>query len=124
MDELRRFLKERTVPLLLLTVLTAAMLLFANRASGLPALRAVPGLGQEQAESALLGRSRQEVLAAWGDPDGTLSGLFGDIYTLDSGDLVIVYYDTEPMNQGTASHLTVPLQHILSGRLEKEGITS
>ncbi|WP_297871890.1 hypothetical protein [uncultured Oscillibacter sp.] len=50
--------------------------------------------------------------AAWGEPDGMLSGFFGGIYTLDSGGQVTVYYDTEPMNQGTADSQTIPVTHI------------
>ena len=50
--------------------------------------------------------------AAWGEPDGMLSGLFGDIYTLDSGRQIVVYYDTQPLNDGTGDGHTVPVRHI------------
>ena len=49
---------------------------------------------------------------AWGEPDGTLSGFFGDIYELESGGQVILYYDTEPMSQGTADSSTVPVWYV------------
>lgn len=42
-------------------------------------------------------------------PDGMLSGLFGDIYTLEDGAQVIVYYDTEPMNRGEADSYAIPV---------------
>lgn len=80
--------------------------------AGFPALEDLPAMGQEAAEAALLGRAREEILNAWGQPDGGLSGLFGDIYTLENGSHVIVYYDPEPMNQGIADANTVPVQFI------------
>ena len=67
----------------------------------------------EAAEAALLGLPREDVLRAWGEPDGCLSGLFGDIYTLESGARITVYYDTEPMGQGTADGQTVPVERVL-----------
>ena len=69
-------------------------------------------MGQEAAEAALLGRERQEILRAWGEPDGMLSGFFGDVYHLDGASRVIVYYDTEPMNNGTAGSDTVPVEQV------------
>ena len=64
------------------------------------------------AEAALLGLPRQEILNAWGEPDGSLSGFFGDIYQLESGMCITVYYDPEPMNRGAADSCTVPVQYI------------
>ena len=116
-----RFLKQRAAPLLLLAALTAGLLIFAGRTgSDLPALQSISSLGQEAAEAALLGTPRQEVLSAWGEPDGMLSGFFGDIYALSSTVQVIVYYDTSRMSQGAADSLTVPVQHILIADSEKE----
>lgn len=77
-----------------------------------PNREAVSAMGQEAAEAALLGRERREVLRAWGEPDGTLSSLFGDIYRLENGGHVIIYYDTEPMNSGTAGLSTIPVEYI------------
>lgn len=116
-----RFFRERAAPLLLLAALTAGLLVFAGRTgSDLPALQSILSLGQEAAEAALLGTPRQEVLSAWGEPDGMLSGFFGDIYALSSTVQVIVYYDTSRMSQGAADSLTVPVQHILIADSEKE----
>ena len=80
--------------------------------NGFPDRAAVSAMGQEAAEAALLGRERQEILRAWGEPDGMLSGFFGDVYHLDGASRVIVYYDTEPMNNGTASSDTVPVEQV------------
>lgn len=97
----------------LLAVLLLALGLWGREKTGLPTLEKLPGMGQEAAQSALLGRERREILAAWGNPDGMLSGFFGDIYGLESGAQVIVYYDTDPLNDGTADSNTVPVEHVL-----------
>ena len=91
----------------------------AGRSAGRTGPAIFPGpenlaaLGPEAAEAALLGLPREDVLRAWGEPDGCLSGLFGDIYTLESGARITVYYDTEPMSQGTADGQTVPVERVL-----------
>lgn len=89
-----------------------ALAVSLSLSSSLPSPDAVAAMTPEAADTALLGQSRHRVLAAWGEPDGMLSGFFGDIYTLDSGGQVTVYYDTEPMNQGTADSQTIPVTHI------------
>ena len=111
---MRSFFKGRGLPAAMLAALTAAALLLAWKAApaGLPGSEALFGMGPEAAETALLGHPRREILNAWGMPDGMLSGLFGDIYTLEDGAQVIVYYDTEPMNRGLADSYTVPVERI------------
>jgi len=43
----------------------------------------------------LLGISESNVHDIWGEPDGHLSGLWGDIYKIDGMDkYAIVYYDS------------------------------
>jgi len=42
-----------------------------------------------------VGMSREEVHKIMGEPVGMLSGLYGDIYKLDEGSGVIIYYDSE-----------------------------
>lgn len=111
---MRAFFKGRALPAAIVAALTAAALFLAGKTApaGLPLPEALSALGQEQAEAALLGLPRQEILNAWGEPDGMLSGLFGDIYALEDGVQVIVYYDTEPMNRGLADSYTVPVEHV------------
>ncbi len=109
------FFSGRTLPAAALAVLTAVVLAFAARTgpAGLPPPEDLAALGPEAAEAALLGLPRGDVLRAWGEPDGMLSGFFGDIYSLEDGTRIIVYYDTEPMNQGTAGSRAVPVEHVL-----------
>lgn len=111
---MRTFFRGRALPAAALAVLTAAALLLAGKTgpTGLPGPEELPGLGREAAEAALLGLPRQGVLDAWGEPDGMLSGFFGDIYALEDGAHITVYYDTEPMNRGLADSYTVPVEFV------------
>lgn len=94
-------------------VLAALALVFSlSLPRSLPGPAAAAAMTPEAAEAALSGLPRKEILSAWGEPDGMLSGFFGDVYALDGGGQVIIYYDTEPMNQGTAGNRTVPVAHI------------
>ena len=89
---MRRFLKGRALPAAALAVITAAASALAGRGgpAGFPGSEELPNLGWEAAEDVLLGLPRQEILNAWGEPDGTLSGFFGDIYELERGGQVIL----------------------------------
>lgn len=97
-----RFLKGRFFPAAMLALVTAAAILLAGRKTPavLPGPGDLPDMGWEAAEAALLGLPRRDILNAWGQPDGMLSGLFGDIYTLEDGGQVVLYYDTELMGRG------------------------
>ncbi|MCI8813232.1 MAG: hypothetical protein HFG12_08360 [Oscillibacter sp.] len=108
------FFRGRTPPAAALAALTAAVFLLAGKTApaGLPGPEELPIMGREAAEAALLGLPRQEILNAWGEPDGSLSGFFGDIYQLESGKCITVYYDPEPMNRGAADSCTIPVQYI------------
>ena len=43
----------------------------------------------------IIGYSQGEIHRVHGEPSGTLSGFTGDIYYLDNGTQVILYYDSE-----------------------------
>ncbi len=43
----------------------------------------------------VVGSTRQQLTQRWGEPDGILSGFFGDIWITDSGDEIIAYYDSD-----------------------------
>ena len=53
--------------------------------------------GQEELDEKLIGISREDLLAIWGEPDGHLSGFWGDTWQLDNekGEHIIVYYDKD-----------------------------
>ncbi len=67
--------------------------------SGLPTPEEAAAMTAEAAAEALAEIPREELLEAWGEPDGCLSGLFGDVYKVSEERTVIVYYDA-PSNGG------------------------
>lgn len=69
----------------------------AGKPGSLPNLDEIPGCTQEQLDETLPGRSREELLGAWGEPDGMLSGFYGDIWNLsgEDRDRIILYYDAD-----------------------------
>ncbi len=64
--------------------------------AGFPTPEEILSMNQAEAEEALQGRPREDILSAWGEPDGSLSGLFGDIYRLEDSSIILYY------NVGTA----------------------
>lgn len=91
---------ELTKKRILLVLALMGMIAFAAVFSGghpqILSLQAIRALSEEQAVQALAGIHRNDIIAAWGKPDASLSGMFGDIYGVgDSGKAVIVYYDAD-----------------------------
>lgn len=87
-------------------VLTAAVLLCgvllwrwayaaAKHTDNIPALASLQTHGEAYANEELIGYKRAQILSVWGEPDGMLSGLFGDIWDFqpDSKDYIILYYN-------------------------------
>ncbi len=79
---------------------------FANRPDGttdvmefseVKGLVLLKGYTQEEIEEKLKGECRDNLLVSWGEPDGMLSGMWGDIWFLDDaeGKKIIVYYDSD-----------------------------
>lgn len=58
-----------------------------------PTKAEIAAMTDQEATEALAGTSREALLKAWGEPDGMLSGMFGDIYDALEDKFVIVYYD-------------------------------
>lgn len=58
-----------------------------------PAPEELAAMTEEAATKALAGTLREELLKVWGEPDGELSGMYGDIYAAPGGRSVIVYYN-------------------------------
>lgn len=60
---------------------------------------------QEQLEEKLVGLSNEELRHLWGEPDGMLSGFWGDIWNLsdESNQQVIIYYSED----GIVEHVLV-----------------
>lgn len=60
-------------------------------------LVAEKGYAEEDFQDELLGQHRENIIHAWGDPDGMLSGFWGDIWYLsdESNKQIILYYDKD-----------------------------
>ena len=56
---------------------------------------------QEIIEDRLIGITREDLIDVWGEADGSLSGLYGDIWDLGDGYELIVYYDDVDSNKVT-----------------------
>lgn len=54
------------------------------------------GYTQEEIEEKLKGEYRDDILIFWGEPDGMLSGMWGDVWILDDEKerKIIIYYDS------------------------------
>lgn len=105
---MRRPLESRLASALLLTALG----IFAGLAPWPETVVKIPPPSME-ALAYLEGRTREEVHAAWGEPDGCLSGFFGDIYTVNDFSNIIIYYNSELLNEGTADIRTIPVLYVV-----------
>ena len=68
-------------------------------------LEKVNEFNQKELDKKLIGISREDILDAWGEPDGQLSGFWGEIWQLvsEKSKHVIVYYD----ENGIVEHVMV-----------------
>lgn len=78
-----------------LTVLCALLLAvgYGGKSSSFPTREEIAAMTEQQAAEALAGTSREALRKAWGEPDGMLSGFYGDIYNGPDGKRIVVYYD-------------------------------
>lgn len=51
--------------------------------------------GEGYATKKIEGYTRDAIVTIWGERDGTLFGLWGDIWEVKEGEGIIVYYDTD-----------------------------
>ena len=82
---------------------------------------------QEEMEAKLTGEHRDNIIASWGEPDGHLSGFWGEIWFLDDAKdkKITLYYDADGCveNVRIGSRSEEAVDAILSD-IEKEGIVS
>lgn len=82
---------------------------------------------QEEMEAKLKGEHRDNIIASWGEPDGHLSGFWGDVWFLDDvkDKKITLYYDADGCveNVRIGSGSSEAVNAILSD-IEKEGIVS
>ena len=70
------------------------------------------GYTVEDFQDNLSGRTRDDILIAWGDPDGSLFGLFGDVWYLsdERNKQIVVYYDKD----GVVEHILLKERYTAS----------
>lgn len=84
---------------LILSALACALCLTACERGGIAkfdeigALVTEKGYTKEQLLEELSGQDREDIIDAWGEPNGCLSGLWGDIWCIDEEHLIVLYYD-------------------------------
>ena len=68
-----------------------------DRTTDTPAFEEITDFTQKQLEDKLIGLSQEEIHRSWGEPDGQLSGFWGDIWQLDNerDKHIIIYYDDD-----------------------------
>lgn len=57
------------------------------------------GYTEDDFQEELFGQYREDIIGVWGEPDGMLSGFWGDIWHLsdESNKQMIIYYDKDGM---------------------------
>ena len=94
-------MKKKPLIILGLSLAIAAVVfvLWQGRQSDVPTQEEVIATlteqGEEEAKKLLLGYSHEEVGAAWGAPDGTLFGFWGEIWETDNAISITVYFDQD-----------------------------
>jgi len=82
------------------------------------------GYTQEQIEEKLKGEFRNDIIASWGEPDGMLSGFWGDMWYLDDKDdmRITLYYDNEGYVMGVRIISTVEENKLIYGETGTDDI--
>ena len=81
-------MKNRALALLVL-VMTAVI--FCSCAATFPKKENIATLSSDEATKVLKGKTEKEINDNWGEPDGILSGFYGDIYDYNNKSIVIYY---------------------------------
>lgn len=86
-------MKMRKRAEVLLTLLMAVVML-SSCTTSFPKKESVAVLSNEEAAKVLKDKTRKDIIDRWGNPDGELSGIYGDIYEYNSK-LIVIYYDSD-----------------------------
>lgn len=89
---------KKKIAIILLFIFTLTFFGCKSQSNAKTNLENIPILSEEVMEAHLIGTPREDILTAWGDPDGTLSGLKGDIFKIPNSEKqIILYYDEEDL---------------------------
>ena len=93
MSRVHQMLKPnvKTTALVMLVLAMLAVIL-SSCAAAFPEKEQIASLSGEEATKVLKDRTEKEISDHWGEPDGMLSGFYGDIYVYNDRQIVI-YYD-------------------------------
>jgi len=92
-------MKKKQLIILLLCLILAAFALWQGGQGNVPSQEEVISCltekGEDEAKKLLLGYSHEEIGTAWGSPDDTLSGFWGEIWKTDNAISITVYFDQD-----------------------------
>ena len=88
-----RFIEMKYKATLLLVILMLTVIL-SSCIVAFPKIERIAALSAEEATKALKGITETEIRENWGEPDGMLSGFYGDIYECN-GKSIVIYYDAD-----------------------------
>ncbi len=79
---------------ILLTICVFGLSGCSKNSDHIPSLNLVKQYGEEWTNEKLEGFTRNDIMEIWGNPSGTLSGMYGDIWSMeDDYDYIVVYYN-------------------------------
>ena len=78
----------------LLLVILMLTVILSSCIFAFPQIERIAALSAEEATKALKGITETEIRENWGEPDGMLSGFYGDIYECN-GKSIVIYYDAD-----------------------------
>lgn len=79
---------------ILLTTCVFSLSGCSKNLDNIPSLSLVKQYGEDWTNEKLEGYTRNNILEIWGKPSGTLSGMYGDIWSMDDDyDYIVVYYN-------------------------------
>ena len=96
-------MKKKVVAVIIIAILTitAFVIVFFNSKTNIPNKELVyqqlhlDGKDEEFVMSQFEECTKDELVQKWGNPDGTLSGFYGDIWTITENESIVVYYSAE-----------------------------
>ncbi len=77
-------------------VLVMTSVFLSSCAASISSKESVAALTSEEATKLLKDKTEEEIHHKWGEPDGMLSGFYGDIYIYNEK-IVVIYYDNSSM---------------------------
>ena len=80
--------------ILALFVLMMTVVVLSSCTAVFPKKENIVTLSGEEATKILKGKTEKEIIDNWGEPDGTLSGFYGDIFVCNDKSIV-VYFNAE-----------------------------